>query len=317
MSRTTRFICLVIGLTLASLGLLTALPTQAAAGEITLKEVTLADLVNVAGLNFLVKSGDTQIKVSYRDIAPITKVGGTPRGLTNYSDWQPGDIVTVKGQAAGYDGGLLKIDATAITYHPRGISTRTITGTVEKIDAPAHKIFISQKSGASYLLYEVANVAWGRGPRLVGATALTNVQVGSKVQVTQLWQNKPSQKIKDTEVKLIATKPADMIRVLAITRSAGTFSVATNFPQPLTLSRRNKLVIYNNTNINLFLKAQDADRVKFSPALGNIFIMIPAGASKQLALAAAAPTGTVGLPLRLDDVDAASVALTLQLDIQQ
>lgn len=285
-----------------------------AAAEINLKEATLSGAVDTSAGTFSVKMGDVLIKITYDD---ATKVSGTPGGLVNFVDWVDGAQLNITGTAINYSNNQLKIAAKEVKYLNKDIKVVTLTGTLEKVFSSGYKIYVSFKKGNLYFLSEISNVGQTGGPRLTGIDNFNNLAVGSKIAVTQVWRTKPAPEVKlrDLLVKKLANPSASTSRVISISRNDSDFNIESGYEQPIELHGGNKLIIQNNTNLALFLKAGAADQTKFTPALPNKYLIINPNSYRQLTLAKNAPASTFGIPLRTDDDDAATPKLTIQVYI--
>lgn len=299
-------------ITILALALFVPTITKAVA-EINLKEATLSGAVDASNGTFTVKMGDVPIKITY-DTA--TKVSGTPSGLVNFVDWVDGAQLSLTGTVINYSNNQLKIAAREIKYLNKDIKVITLNGTLENVVSSGYKIYVSFKKGNLYFLSEIANVGQADGPRLVGIDNFNQLAVGSKVAVTQVWRTKPTEaKLRDLLVKKLANPSASATRVASLNRSDLNFSIEPGYQQPIELHGGNKLIIQNNTNSTLFLKAAAADQAKFTPALPNNYLIIGPNNYRQLTLAKNAPASTFSIPLRTDDDDAATPKVTIQVYI--
>ena len=303
---------------------ITAKIAQAAPAEITLKNMVLVyPPDNVT--NFMIirsNQGGTNVdfKVTYSPNPKITKHSGTIKGLQAYADWRAGDFVTVTGTPTNYENGKLTVQANSVLYSPaQKLSIKTINATVNYKKIDENKIFISFKDNNKYILQEVGPVGQTGGPRLTGVTSLAELPLGSKVKLTQLWQmnalTKALDKVRDLEVTRLSTNTKDSVRVLSLVRNDGVFTLEPNYPQPLSVKPGNKLVIQNNSNLSLFLKVAEANRVKFAPLLPTGFTTIAANTAKQFTINSQAAVGRFSLPFKTDDTDLAPVTITLEIEV--
>lgn len=284
-----------------------------AAPEITIKEAVLMS-VNTADKYLTANVGGAQFKFAYDN---LTKTSGTPGNLTPYTDWVPGAAVSVTGATATYDSGLLKLNAKTIHYKNIDIKINTITGILENKGAADNKIYVSYKKGNLYTLLEVAKVGQADGPRLSGASTFDSLVIGSKISVVQAWRTQPlpETKIKDLVVNKLADRAVGVSRVVSVGMSDNNFIVEPNYQQAVTLRGDDKLILQNNSNATLYLKAAPADREKFKPALSNNFVDIKPKGTRQFTIKTGAVVGVMSLPLRTiaDEQPAAKVSVSLDI----
>lgn len=300
-------------LSIVSLVLFLAGAAKAAAAEITIKEASLIS-VNTADKYFIASVGDTPFKFAYDN---FTKTSGTPGGLTPYTDWVAGALVSVTGTTAVYDAGVLKLNAKIIHYLNKDIKINTITGILENKTSEGKKIYLSYQKGNLYTLLEVANVGQANGPRLAGVSSFDALEIGSKISVMQAWRAKPlpETKIKDLVVNKLTDRSAKTKRVVSIGTSNDNLVIEANYQQPVTLRGNDTLILQNNTATTLYLKAALADRTKFQPALPNSFITIKPKSRRSLTIKAGAVVGVMSLPFRdvADEQQPPKVTITLDI----
>ncbi|MEK7067402.1 MAG: hypothetical protein AAB956_00195 [Patescibacteria group bacterium] len=287
--------------------------TQAVSAAITLNGVELVGTVNTTDRTMMVRSVDgetnTLFKINYIATVPNkTVINGTPRGLTPLSDWGDGDSLNITGMVVGYDTGVLKIAARNITFSTKHISIRSSTGIIQNIVAASQKIVLPVKTDR-WRTVEINNVGENNGPRLTGTTlGFAALTPGEKVTTTELWRKNPitglTTKARNIEVKLLPQPSANQVNWLVqVTRVAGVYHyTATGATDPnLSVKTGNKLIIQNETPINLFL--------------GGDLVTIPSGGFKDVNINSDA-TGNLTFALRNDDDISVTPVINVNATIQ-